>query len=286
MKKFLLIPVLLSACLNLYSQDFLTGFTFQDYSDIIPDTLLNYTVAPYTNETYGIKLFGDETNTLEFTARGAVSSGGSAAFINVTILNPKVYVRLERLDSVYVPATTSWNITKVAEPLGTGVVINTLDAIWDSTTLFLTDHSGSGGGNKDVNDWKGGEKYLGLKFKDENSVAYGWIRVECPNVDSCYLKDYSFTQKIIGINEINLPQTMIYPNPVIHSFCIKNINVNTFDLSNLKLKDIYAREIQFSCEMKANEINIVPDPNLADGCYILEYLSKDCTFSKKLVKID
>src|SRR6476620_2188715 len=95
-----------------------------------------------------------------------------------------------RLDSVYAPGSSSWVVTKIAKPLSAGDQVNAGAAMWDNSMLYLTDHSGHNGGNKNVNDWVAGDKYLALKYQSGATITYGWLRVQCPSEDSCYVKDF------------------------------------------------------------------------------------------------
>ena len=284
MKKILL-PLLLASCLNVYSQVYNAGTMFPVYYDINPDTLLNYTLVPYTNETYDLDLFAPASNDIELKAFGAASSGGSGAYISATSLNPNVYIRFGRLDSVYVTGSSNWDVTKVAAPLNMGDPINPGNAVWDNGTLYLTDHSGHSGGNKNVNDWIGGDKYLGLKYQNGSTITYGWIRVRCKTEDSCYVKDFSYSTIAIGIQEIRNAEVLVYPNPANSVFFLKGISINVFDISRLKVQDMYGKEVAFTSEMKGDEIKINLDHNLSVGCYLLQYFSNDYTISKKLIKL-
>jgi hypothetical protein len=284
MKKLLLLPILCGSYLNANAQVYNAGTMFSGYVDIAPDTLMNYTVAPYTHELYSLNIFGDAINDLDFIAHGAVSSGGSAAYISVTSINTNLSIRQGRLDSVFVPATSTWNVTSIAKPLNIGEAIDPAGAVWNNTTLYLTDHSGSGGGNKNVNDFVGGDKYLGLRYVNGTAIAYGWVRVQCPTQDACYVKDYSFTPETVGINESAVKETVIFPNPVSDHFFISNLDPNTFSRSSLKIRDIYGKEIGFSCDPGTNT-KITFDKDIAEGYYILQYNSGNDIFSQKIVKV-
>ncbi|MCW3105126.1 MAG: hypothetical protein JWO09_3566 [Bacteroidetes bacterium] len=275
-------PLLIGAYMGAHSQN--AGTVFPVYTDITPDTLINYTIVPYSDETYDINLFGDASADIQIKANGAVSSGGTAAYISVYPLNPDVLIRLGRLDSVYVPAYSLWYVTKVAKPLNAGDPIDPPGAMWD-TMQYISDHSGYGGGNKNVNDWIGGDKYIGLKYQNGSTTAYGWIRVQCPTEDSCYVKDFSAMPSTVGINEQSVQEMLIYPNPVNTGFYLKNIHTNTFDLSKLKLTDMYGKDLKFTAEPMLGEIKIGLDESLPDGCYMLQYISTDRLFSQKLVKV-
>jgi len=282
MKKLLLMPLMVGAYMSAHSQN--AGAMFPLYVDINPDTLINYVVTPYTDENYEINLFGDATTDVKITAHGAVSSGGSSAYIGITSLSPNVYISFGRLDSVYGPGIPGWDVTKVARIYNAGDPLNPAGAIWDNTMLYLTDHSGHSGANKNVNDWVGGDKYIGLKYQSGSSTAYGWIRVQCPTEDKCYVKDYSATPATVGINELSELSATLYPNPANTSFYLKDLNAGSFDASMLKLCDMYGKDVQFTAEVMNGEVRIDLNDALPDGCYMLQYTSKNSVFSKKLVK--
>ncbi len=225
MKKLLLLPILICSQFPVFCQAFTAGTVFINYQDFNPDTLLSYTVAPYTNETYGISLFGDLANSIEFTAHGAASPGYSAAYIRVATVNPNIFFYYGRIDSVFLPTTNTWNITRIAMPLNDGDSIDAMNALWDSTMVYLTDHTYSDGGNKDVNDWIGGHKYLGVKYSDGPYLAYGWVKLHCVSEDSCYLKEFSFSELNISVGTKEVANNiMIYPNPINTHFYLNDIN--------------------------------------------------------------
>ncbi|MCE3279934.1 MAG: Secretion system C-terminal sorting domain [Bacteroidetes bacterium] len=286
MKKILLISILFLSFHQINGQTYPAGTVFAWYYDVNPDTLLNYTVAPYTHEVYPLNLFEDVSNDLELIAHGAVSSGGSAAYVSITSNNPNVYIRQGRLDSVFVPATSNWYVTSVAHPLLYGEEIDEGGATWENSTLYLTDHSGSGGGNKNVNDWIGGEKYIGLKYQNASSVAYAWIRVECTTKDSCFIKEFSASPPLVGVAERNHSNAIIFPNPVTETFYFKNLDVSGFDISKLDITDLYGKKVKFSSDLKDKDLKIELDPGVSEGCYVVQYTSNQNSFSRKLVKIN
>ena len=280
MKKYLLLLLLICAFVTAKSQS--AGTVFPQYVDVNPDTLLNYVLVPTTSESFFINMF-DVINAVEIRANGAVSPGGTAAFINVVSLNPALFVRWGRWDSVYIPDYTLWNVTSVAKPLIYGDSLNPFGAVWTDSMAYLTDHSGYGGGTKNVNDWITADRYIGLKYQNGGELYYGWIRVQCVAEDACYIKDYSYMPLIIGMNERKEIQSLVYPNPVKDFFYLRNISVTDFDFSRLKLRDLYGREVAFKYEMQIDDLKINLSGSLAEGCYILEYDSNDQHFSRKFI---
>jgi hypothetical protein len=217
MKKALLTALLAALAIVGRAQFFFAGTPYTNHHDI-PDTLLYYTVTPSTNKTYSVNMFSTSAPDLVFTIRGAVSSGGSAQFIHVTAIHPSVYVRFSHYDSTWVPADQSYWVTRVAKAIDAGDTINSIDAVWKHDTLYLTDHSGHGGGQKNVNEFVGGEKYLGVKYEakeydDLIKQYYGWLRFNCTSQDSCYFKEYSSLKLVTAITKRLKDQLRVYPNP-------------------------------------------------------------------------
>ncbi len=282
MKKYLFLILFGFYLKNVKGQMYFAGSMFETYYDVNPDTLLNYKVTPYTHETYGLNLFDDSAYDIILTAHGAVSSSGSSAYLSVTSVNSNVYISFGRLDSVYVPSNAGWDVTKIAKPLIVTDPIDAPDAQWEKSTLYLTDHSGHGGGNKNVTDWIGTDKYLGIKYENGNSISYGWIRVKCPGEDSCYVKDFSTSQVVIDVNEIAESSIELFPNPSYSSFYVKNVGPS-FDLSKFTLTDIFGQVVKFSYERRGSDVMIITDTDLQAGCYMLQCFSDHDIFTKKVV---
>ncbi|MES2565604.1 MAG: T9SS type A sorting domain-containing protein [Bacteroidota bacterium] len=283
MKRTLLL-IFVGLYMSMNSQLYNAGTMFEVYHDIDPDTLLNYAITPYTNETYGFNLFDDNNDDLQIVARGAVSSSGSSAFIRVTSLNQNLSILFGRWDSVFVAGTSGWDVTKIAKALIVTDPIDAPDAVWDNTTLYLTDHSGHSGGNKNVNDFVGMEKFIGFRYDNNGNYSYGWIRVKCATEDSCYVKDISYSALAIGISENDESSVDVFPNPSAGNFYIRNADPASLDLEKLSLTDILGRKVNFSFEHIGKDIKIVTETDLKKGCYFLKYVSENRNFSNTLVK--
>lgn len=284
MKNYLLLIILGFCIKSTFGQMYYAGTTYQSYEDFSPDTLLNYVVTPYTNETLGFDLFDDSSNDLIITAHGSVSGGDTSAYIKITSTNFNVSILFGRWDSVYVLGNASWNVTKIAKPLIVTEPIDAPDAIWDNTTLYLTDQSVKDGTQKNVIDWVGTDEYLGIKYENNNSISYGWIRLKCPGEDSCYVKDLSFSQLIIGVREVRDNNFTLFPNPSSHSFYLKNINSSSFDFSKFVFTNMYGQAVKYNYEMVGTDIKIIPDSKLPEGCYLFQCVSENHIFSKKIIK--
>jgi hypothetical protein len=284
MKKFLLLNLLFIFHFPGKAQTFTAGTMYPQYTDIVPDKLVGYQVTPYTHNVYDLDIFGDSTNDLEFIAHGAVSSGGSSAYLAVQPLDPNLSITFGRLDSVFVPASSTWYVTKIAKPLNAGDAINGSSVIWEDTLLYMTDHSGSGGGNKNVNDFVGGDKYIGLWYQNGSSSWYGWIRVNCFSEDSCYVKDFSYSVASVGVTEIKAQDLVIYPNPVNDILYVDGLDANALETARFRLSNIYGQDVEFSSRIVGNRLGIDMQ-DAAPGCYLLSYTSGKTIISQKIIKL-
>jgi hypothetical protein len=276
MKKFFLIALVF--CLRAHAQFYNAGSTLSNYMDISPDTLMHYVYFPYTTQVYHLNVFGNAT--LEFVAKGSSSSGGSIALINVKPLDPNLFISFSRLDSVYDSTSTSWLVTKVAKPLLQGQPVNDPGAVWDNTLQYITDNSASFGWTKSVNDWVGGDKFLGLKYQNGNNTAYGWVRLQCVDEDSCFIKSYSYMEMTTGLTELTKDQVSIFSNPTNTKFIL---SADAF----LKVEEVCVYNANGKCVWKKNngtlnnEIDLSTQP---DGIYYLYVRSMHGYATRKIVK--
>jgi hypothetical protein len=250
------------------------GSMLQQYTDINPDILVTYTIVPYTNNSYSFNICGDAANDIVFQGIGSTSPGGTSAYIRIMSLNANMSVRFGRWDSVYIPAYSYWDVSKVAKPLNNGEPVNPINAMWDDSVLYLTDHSGWGNGNMNVNDWIGGDKFLGIKFQNGANTEYGWIRVQCPSKDSCYVKDYSMTQTITFLSENKMNRVAAFPNPCATEFFIQKSGLD-LQPATILITDLFGTAVRFTATDGSDGIRISFAENVPDGCYLLSYKSND-----------
>jgi hypothetical protein len=197
MKKFFFILLILP--LSFIAQIFKAGDILSGYHDIIPDTLLDFTFmgpqgGPYSYEHYFFDLNGDAISDLKIESFRMLSTGNVPKDINVVPLDTHVYIRFGRTDSIYNTASNSWLKSPIAKPLLTGDSINSLTAVWKKN-LYLTRNTWYFNSLIKPLDWVGSiDNYIGIRYNFSSWTIYGWIRVNCPTSDGCYLKDYSFTK--------------------------------------------------------------------------------------------
>jgi hypothetical protein len=279
MKKFLLFSLAAFFSNAAHAQVFQAGIALANYTDIIPDQLMRYVFNPFTHQVYDLKVFGNSPD-IQFTSHGSSSPGGSIAYISIRVLNPDVYIRFGRLDSTYDSTSSSWLITKVAKPLGVGEVINAPGAVWEDSMLYITDHSASFGWSKNVNDWIGGERFVGLKYSNGSVLAYAWVRLQCIDKDSCYVKDFSSTGFLTGVEEASGSSLIIYPVPVKEKLMVcfhpdAAAEICVFDIAgNCLFRKAAVGSLQ-------EEIDLT---DLPGGMYFLQVKTEQRILNRKIIK--
>ena len=280
--KLILIAFSLLISFNLQSQIYLAGNHLGEYVDIIPDTLMNYTCPTGigSTEDYYFDVNGDSQNDFKLNATCDPWVSDKYRYIYIASLNPDSYIRFGRYDSVYHSYNDYWWVTKVALPLQYEDTINSVYSKWDSTYLYLTDNSFTTGTFKTVTDWiSTNDEYIGIKYQNTTDTIYGWIRVHCPSLDSCYIKDYSIVSLIQNTLDFESGNFNIYPNPATDKIYIVRTNNNTMAVS---LFDMIGKQVREEIKSKTQSTKIDVS-NLQKGVYILKITINNNSLNKKII---
>lgn len=262
---------------NSHSQIYKAGDTLSKYVDINPDTLLTYTCSPAnSNESYYFDVNGDSQNDFQIEAHCNTEMAGTEdiEYITVISLNPNSYIRFGRID-------TSWyGVIKVAKPLQYGDTINTTISKWDSATLYLINSSEWEGNYVGVSDFVNtNDTYIGIKYQNAIDTIYGWIRVNCPNVSECYIKDYSIGTFNVSIQAFEFGNINIYPNPASDKIHIAHTNNDAVEVC---LYDMVGRQV--SAAIKSNKQTTAIDVSgLSEGIYFLQLKMAKGIVTKKII---
>jgi hypothetical protein len=109
-------------------------------------------------------------------------------------------------------------------------------------------------------------------------TIWGWIRVNFPVGNKCFVKDYSFGSSHIGIKETSFGKTNFYPSPaddILNVECTlndKNIHIRIFDFAGREMRDYF---FDYKTTIKLNEMK--------NGLYLVYLQKGKYTFSKKIV---
>lgn len=291
--KIVLAVFLLIVSFNSHSQVYNAGYMLPAYFDVNPDTLINYgpcSSSISTTESYYFDVNGDSQNDFQIKALCAIGLGGSNRYITITSLNPGSYIRFGRLDSVYDGGTAWWWVTKISQPLQYGDSINSTISKWDSTGLYFTDNSSTLGTFKYVTDWVDTtDKYIGIKYQDTTDTIYGWIRVNCPYLNNCYIKDYSLAGGGLGIKDFELNSTNIYPNPTIGKFVVQtDLKITVIEIYNVLGEQIAISDKQTAnSTVSPNGLSLMPVDlsSQPEGIYFVRIQTAEGMMSKKMVVV-
>ncbi|MBA4242018.1 MAG: hypothetical protein C0448_14940 [Sphingobacteriaceae bacterium] len=285
-KLFLAISLLLFLSFSSKAQVYKAGDVFTGYADITPDTLINYVFPPYSSsESYYFNINNDSIDDFIINARALNANGQGNDYIIVKSLNPNLCIRSGRIDSVLL-TNGFWWISNVAKPLIYGDTINSLNAIWDSTSLFLTENSFFASAHKNLLDWAtGSDLFIGFRYQTTMDTIYGWVRVNIPYannfVKNCYIKDYSTTGFIDGINEINegVKEITTYPNPVTNTLNLSTLTINLFN-SKIEIVNTLGQTVLKQPYSKSVDVTSLPN-----GFYTLKVAAIDKQiFLSKFIK--
>lgn len=264
---------------NSWSQIYKAGDTFSTYFDIIPDTLINYYYSPAgSSEDYYFDVNADTQYDFKLNATYIPSMGFTNKIIFIYSMNPNSYVKFGRYDSVFNNYDSAWWVTKIAKPLQYGDTINSAISEWDSTYLFLTDNSFLTGVSKLVSDWiSTNDEFIGIKYQNTTDTIYGWIRVNCPNLDSLYIKEYSVGSLSTSIQDLEFGNINIYPNP--SKDYLKIIIPERAIIDILNITGQITKSLLY--DNNATSIDI---RDLSSGFYFIRIKTKNNIEIKKIIK--
>lgn len=267
--------------MSAFAQVPLAGSSLGFYSDILPDTTINYFYNG-SNESIDFDLSGDLMADLRIHSYSVGGLGGATRYIEAVPLDSNCSILFGRWDSTYNNFYNFWQITKVAHPLALGDTINYSHAVWYKSYLMLSDNSGSGGTYSNISDWLGSnDKFIGVRHINQLDTNYAWIRVNLPSVSACVVKDYSY-KSTVGIEHIELNSNFnIFPNPSSTSFFLTShipINNLRFQLLN------YRGELVTSKVKTLNDRTIELDTKeLAKGIYLVKVVNGAQIEAKKIM---
>ncbi len=279
MKPFFLLLNLLTFHLITYPQVYIAGTLLPGYVDVVPDTLLDYQCPNYQPESFYFDINGDNQNDFELNAVCSYAMGGQIWDHRITPLNTNSYVRFGHLDSAYFTSINIWQYSPVAKKLYYGDTINSFDAVWNSSFLNLNYSIHSFGSFLSAYDWiDSSDTYLGLRYDNVIDTIWGWIRVNFPVGNKCFVRDYSFGSSHIGIKETFFGKTNIYPSPA-DDYLITECELNDRDI-HLRIFDFVGREMRdyffnYKTTIRLNEMK--------NGLYLVYLQKGNKTLLNKIV---
>ncbi len=270
-------------CLNLFAhaQAYKAGNILSGYVDISPDTLIGYVWVhgATSTENYFFDINSDGQNDFEIKSFSTNYNGGGTDYINILPLNSRSFSLYSRTDSVsYFITSTSWISCNVAKPLMTGDTINSLRANWRSTALSITNNSWYAGANLNVTDWIGSnDLFIGLKYQSPADTVFAWVKVNCPDKEHCYIKEYSSTHTFTGIKDQEWAMLALFPNPASRTIYISD--EHRFENAEVEILN-YSGQLVLK-QALSNSIDV---SQLSKGLYLLQINSKNKRYYSKFIK--
>ena len=268
MKNLILIFFILPLCLK--AQVYKAGDTLASYIDVNPDTLLNI-IHPYSLENYSFDISNDLQNDFKIEAYNSGGLSISTTYIEIIPLNSNSFVRYGRTDSLYNNVFSPfWQTADMAKPLFYGDSINSVTPNWKSQALSITNNSGATSIYLYSSDFVSpSDLYIPIKYESITDTIFGWIRVNCPNLFQCYLKDYSYTGASVGVKEFQQKNIAIFPNPTTHVLHISD-EVHNFQNSNIEITNYLGQTV-----LTQNYADAVDVSKLSTGIYTLKILTSN-----------
>ncbi|MCW3084361.1 MAG: glycosyl hydrolase [Bacteroidetes bacterium] len=275
--KLILAAFLLHAGFSTQAQVYTAGAPLSTYVDINPDTLINDSYF-YPHESYYFDINGDFINDLELEASFSNSPGFTSSYISINPLDSNSSISFGKIDSSYNTYLAGWMTDRVAKPLNYGDTINSPQAIWDHSHLFLTDSYYVAGSTLSVTDWSTltTDRYIGVKYQNVADTIFGWIRVNCHGA-GCTVKDYSFNALPLNVEEFSSAKVVVYPNPASTFIHIESASA----YSQIQITDVIGSIVkQKNASIENAEMDV---SDLSNGIYFVSVKTKNGIFTKKII---
>jgi hypothetical protein len=272
--KNILLVVLLALVFesNAQSNYIIAGQHGTTYVDIVPDTILPYSVPSSGG--------GDPSYSLDINNDGIKDIKIDYAVIGAMLM-AGTQIGVSALDS---NTRFSWGGQNVTGTCGAPPILKGFyagDTIQNTTTYISTGfliYSETIYGSfpcSSYGHWgKTGDAYIGVKYQTNAGIAYGWVKV---NLDSSrvMIKEYSLGSAVASIEQFinNNAQVSIYPNPantVINvELGIKNVEI--------KIVDVLGNEV---ISTKEKNIDV---SSLSEGVYFVQIKTNEGILTKKVI---
>ena len=274
----LLTLVILIFNINAYSQDnyIIAGQhdTSSSYYDFVPDTIVP------SNQNIQLDLNNDGVYDFKIYTFSDFSSHYSATGTGIYAENNNL-VALGRVDTQYgYYGEESRNVAKIFEY---GDTINDSSGFVHQAYMVLYS-SALGSPDFNISDWLNkGDKYLGFKLFFDDTLSYGWIRINVLRPDSVVIKDYAFNIKTnVGVQDIYSENNLkIYPNPA-NNYVKVDVSCSK-SVSKVEIVDLTGKAIFIDESFNDNIIDV---SSFRKGMYLIKitFYNNKIMF-KKFIKI-
>jgi hypothetical protein len=273
--------ILLLCCsisLSMKSQYAVAGQPIGIYTDIVPDTSLNY-----SGQTYQIDFGQDGIPDIEFNIFHSISPGGGWFFTKVNSLNSSVRLAYGSTDSTYVTFFNTWHTCGVLKPYSEFDTIRA-DNFLGVSSGYLSEYYYTAGTQATSEEWRTyGDLYIGVSLTDGVQTVYGWIRVDVTDYDFCTVRDYSIPSLAITGMKNNEKMSVIrsvYPNPASGKLSVslqQSVNAASVCINDIEGRTVYTASAQ-NTPLLTIDVN-----DLDPGVYFLSLTTEQGKSCKKII---
>jgi hypothetical protein len=266
---------------ELKSQQILAGVPGLYFYDIISDTLLNVSNNGDPDELYSIDINSDGINDIRLSSTLSISPSHTTAYVMVVTLNANTRLSFGSRDSTYNGYLHYYMTRDILKKY------NLNDSIFSNNFIPLTYgylgyYYSYVGTTAISSQWiNAGDKYFGVKYEDNNGIAYGWVKVNCQGSNNVLILEHSLGNQIIGLENKEIKTNIqIYPNPATDELTIElPIEI---DIKEIKLIDICGKEYPLSFFVEGNGYKIRLT-NFTAGLYFVELKTASGFVRKKVI---
>ncbi len=259
MKKLFLLFVMLNLFQHRVVAQVLAGQHLFYYRDIDPDTILQ-SVCNAPSEEFYTDLDNNTTTDILIEASCDASPSHTITEINITPVNSDFYILTGQKDSVLTPSV-GWLKISSAKALYYGDTINNVDAYWSNQQLAICASKNFFGTGVSANYFSDSvDRYVGVKYQSSLDTIYGWIRLICPYLGQCIIKDYSLGPPVSTGIESEKRDFRLFPNPA-----TTQLTITGYTPAYLKLCNTLGQTVA-----EASNTNTLWLGTLPKGLYVLQ----------------
>lgn len=294
MKYIILLIFLMKINLLLAQDNVITAGIYDTnmfYYDYNPDTVLPYGNYYIYSSSINIDLNFDSIADFEIYNLNADGNSGYQFKVTITPFNDNE-VNYRRIDSIYYPNQDTTIYYHIPKPFNFGEEIND-SYLYTSDVSYLYRHSSSSisGFSHEIFDWDNiGDKYLGIRMNINDTLYYGWVRLEISTGSSnggsseVTVMEYALSKSLqSGIFDNHYRKAIaVYPNPVKSDLNIDlPENINSGNITIIDLNGAIRRTIRIS----NSGFQTIHMSDLETGFYMIRVVSENNMYYSRIIKL-
>ena len=233
-----------------------------------------------------IDIDDDGLNDFVFHSACDMGSWGSEAEINIASLSNNLFaIDTLVIDSIQYSSPLSYVVDtfELVDKFEYGDTVFNIEPYTSYQTWLVYHINVFGIGEQpfclNLDNWIGGENYIGIKKIIDDVEYLGWIKVEVVSDSKIIVKDAAIYNPSLNLNHLKEQSLKIYPIPATDV-----INVDLIGFDKVLIYNITGKvmmDYSFTSNQKHQTFNI---SSLSSGLYLLRLIENDKIVNYKLVK--